>query len=199
MIDGDGYPVVSGTVYPMPRIDLSDRDYFRVHKNNEVAGLHISEVLDARAANLSFFAVSRKREINGRFAGVTIVSIAPEYFSEYYARLPADQQDSASLLRADGVVLARYPPSAERHHQGCRRMARSCATMREHPDMGRFVSRSPFDNIERTFAYRKLPRHDVYVATSFDDRHRGARPGSRTMGSHLIFGFRRRLRCSASA
>ena len=41
-----------------------------------------------RAANTRFFAISRKREINGQFAGVTIVSIAPEYFSEFYSQLP---------------------------------------------------------------------------------------------------------------
>jgi hypothetical protein len=31
LIDENGFPVVSGTVFPMPRIDLSDRDYFTVH------------------------------------------------------------------------------------------------------------------------------------------------------------------------
>ncbi len=32
VISAAGTPLVSGTVYPMPKIDLSDRDYFRVHK-----------------------------------------------------------------------------------------------------------------------------------------------------------------------
>ena len=41
IIDADGHPVVSGTVFPIPRqMDLSDRDYFRAHKNNEVTGLY---------------------------------------------------------------------------------------------------------------------------------------------------------------
>ena len=68
---------------------------------------YVTEVLEARAANTRFFAISRKREINGQFAGVTIVSIAPEYFSEFYSQLPPP--GTAALLRADGAVLARYP------------------------------------------------------------------------------------------
>src|SRR5882724_1400858 len=35
IIDAAGHPVVSGTVFPVSQIDLSDRDYFRAH-NNEV-------------------------------------------------------------------------------------------------------------------------------------------------------------------
>ena len=65
-----------------------------------------------------FFAISRKREIDGKFAGVTIVSIAPEYFTEFYAQLPPP--GSAALLRGDGAVLARYPdtPSSARPAAG---------------------------------------------------------------------------------
>ena len=52
IVDADGHPVVAGTVFPMPRdLDLSDRDYFRVHKNNEVEGLYVGDVVTARATN----------------------------------------------------------------------------------------------------------------------------------------------------
>ena len=74
VIGADGHPIVSGTIYPMPDIDLSDRQYFRVHKNNEVQGVYISELLEARAADLRFFALSRKRvDQYGQFNGVTTI------------------------------------------------------------------------------------------------------------------------------
>ena len=81
IIDRDGHPLVSGTVYPIPKqLDLSDRAYFRVHKNNEVAGLYIDDVVRARTSNdrgtPRFFALSRKRlSSTGRFAGVTAISL----------------------------------------------------------------------------------------------------------------------------
>ena len=34
IVGADGYPLVSGTVFPMPRIDLSDRNYFKAHRDN---------------------------------------------------------------------------------------------------------------------------------------------------------------------
>jgi hypothetical protein len=34
IVGADGHPLVSGTVFPIPReLDLSDRDYFRAHRN----------------------------------------------------------------------------------------------------------------------------------------------------------------------
>ncbi len=52
IVDADGHPLVSGTVFPIPRqLDLSDRDYFRAHKNDEVTGLYVGEVVTSRATN----------------------------------------------------------------------------------------------------------------------------------------------------
>ena len=112
VIDPNGQPVVSGTVFPMPRLDLSDRKYFKVHKNNEVDGLYIDDVVQSRARNaqgqVRFFALSRKRVgANGGFGGVTTISISPDYFTDYYSRFP--QSGVSALVRADGAVLARFP------------------------------------------------------------------------------------------
>ena len=189
VIDANGFPVVAGTVYAMARIDLSDREYFRVHKNNEVKGLHISEVLSARVRdpNVKFFAVSRRREADGKFAGVTIVSIAPEYFTEYYSRLSSEGQSAFALLRADGVVLARYPEPAG----APTRLAADSAFRRSiqaRPDRGTFTNVAGYDGVERTFAYRKLPRHPVYVLSSFSTQS-VQRQWATDMGKHLIFGI----------
>ena len=52
IVGADGHPLASGTVFPIPRqLDLSDRDYFRAHKNNEVNGLYVGDVVTSRATN----------------------------------------------------------------------------------------------------------------------------------------------------
>ena len=113
IVDANGRPVVSGTVFPIPReLNLSDRDYFRAHANNAVQDLYIGDVVTSRATNQRgqprFFALSRKRVgVDGGFGGVTVISISPDYFRDYYATLT--QPIVAALIRADGVVLARYP------------------------------------------------------------------------------------------
>src|SRR4051812_38687013 len=155
IIGADGYPVVSGTVFPMPRIDLSDRDYFKAHHDNLVSGPYVTQVLAARAANTRFFAISRKREINGRFAGVTIVSIAPEYFSEFYSQLPPP--GIAALLRGDGAVLVRYPEtpnSAERLPVN----SSFLSAVASDPRSGVVNAPSETDGRTRIFMYQRLEK-----------------------------------------
>src|ERR1043165_9725758 len=191
IIDRDGHPLVSGTVYPIPRqLDLSDRAYFRMHKNNEVQGTFIDDVVTARARNERgtprFFALSRKRlDSAGRFAGVTTISISPDYFVNYYAQLP--RPGIFALFRADGAVLARYP---EPPPQFARLPPDGpfVNAMRTGSESGTITMSSFYDGQERMFAYRRLPRHAIYVTaglTMGDIRAAWLADMSR----HLIFGF----------
>ncbi len=171
IIDRDGHPLVSGTVYPMPRLDLSDRAYFRAHRDNLVQSLYIDEVMRARAVNSQgqprFFSLSRKRvDGHGGFVGVISISIAPDYFVDYYSQLPPPA--IAALIREDGAVLARYPEVAA----AVTRLPADgvfMQTIRQAPDHGSFdIAVSSLDGAERTYVYRKLPRHGVYVVTGVD-------------------------------
>jgi two-component system NtrC family sensor kinase len=187
VVDAEGHPVVSGTVYPMPHLELADRDYFRVHNFNRGPGAYISEIMQGRVGTSSFFVISRRREISGQFAGITIVSIAPEYFYNYYSSLPVTEDNSASLVRTDGAVLVRYPDvpgSPARLGQDSLFMR----TVRASPDFGFVENRSAFDGMQRTFAYRKLPKYDVFISTSFANNAVVA-DWIAAMSRHLIFGF----------
>ena len=190
IVDANGRPLVSGTVFPIPRqLDLSDRAYFKAHKNNEIDGLFIDQVVESRASNERgnprFFALSRKRvDANGKFAGVTTISVSPDYFLDYYAKLP--QPIVAALIRDnDGMVLARYPEPP-------RQLAQIpygpfIRAVRENPDGGFITIRSMFDGAERMFAYRELPRHAVFVTAGIDTKD-VTLAWLGDMSRHLIFG-----------
>ena len=186
IIGADGYPLVSGTVYPMPKIDLSDRNYFKVHHDNQVTGAFVTEVLAARAANTRFFAISRKRELNGKFAGVTIVSIAPEYFTEFYSKLPPP--GTATLLRADGAVLARYPdfPGAQTRLPA---NAPFMTAIQEQPKTGFLSAPATTDGLNRIFTYQQLAKlPNLYVTVGIEEA-RVTRTWLVDMSKHLIFGL----------
>jgi two-component system, NtrC family, sensor kinase len=191
IVDPDGHPVVAGTVFPIPReLDLSDRDYFRAHKNNQVEGLYVGSVVTARATNARgqprFFALSRKRlGIDGKFGGVTVISISPDYFRDYYATLT--QPIVAALVRGDGTVLARYPELP----QEVTRLTQGndlAVQIEARRDSGTLTSRSAVDGKERIYAFRKLPRVDLYVTAGVDTAE-VIEAWMLGMSRHLIFGL----------
>jgi len=109
----DGQPLVSGTVFPMRRdLDLKDRPYFHVHEGNQGQGLYVGDVTTGtrhqRARQPAFLRAQRKRiGPNGKILCVTVISVSPDYFVDYYSRLP--RPGIAALYRADGAIWRRYP------------------------------------------------------------------------------------------
>ena len=187
VIDAAGHPLVSGTVYPMPRnLVLADRNYFSAHKNGTSSDTFISAVVDARAANTNFFAITRKRITAGKFNGVYLVSIAPEYFTRYYSEFPEADLTVAGLSRADGVTLARYPAATA----GSRSLPDSpfMRAIVDNPQRGVTTGTSSFDGAKRIVAYRKLPNQPVYVNAGINLSTIQADWLS-DMSAHLVFGI----------
>ncbi|MBS0533391.1 MAG: response regulator [Proteobacteria bacterium] len=186
VIDRHGRPLVSGTIYPMPRdLDLTDRRFFAIHTTGK-ADTYISEVLKARAANTDFFAITRRREnAAGQFDGVYLVSIAPEYFTRYYSQLPQSDVSVAGLVRADGKTLARYPSVTPSALPSTTPMMKAIAMQ---PIAGLTSGVSALDGEKRIIAYRKLPDYDVYVYAALNTATVRSEWIS-DMSAHLVFGI----------
>jgi two-component system NtrC family sensor kinase len=186
VVNSAGQPLVSATVFPMPKLDLSDRHYFRVHKENTDAGTYVSEVLKARAADTTFFTLSRRRSHeNGQFAGVTTVSIAPEYFTNFYAKLPPP--GVFALIRNDGAILARFPDTSASKPK----LAAASAVMRAiaaQPVEGTVADLPNLDLQAHIFTYRRMPDYDIYVVSGMENAVI-VRSWLSYMGSHLVFGL----------
>jgi two-component system NtrC family sensor kinase len=188
VFDRDGRLLISTADLPAPKaVDFSDRDYFKVHAAGG-AGNYIGEVLVPRVSITYFFNVSRRRPApDGRFEGVTAVSVLPREIKAFYARLGKGLALSASLIRADGTFLARYPSPDERPLRLTPDsvFGRAIGTR---PEAGIFTATSQVDRIGRRIGYRKLPAYPVYVQAGIEtaavrDEWLGA------MASHLVFGI----------
>ena len=186
VVNAAGMPLVSATVNPMPKLDLSDRDYFRIHRDNPNAGTYVSEVLKARTADTTFFTLSRRRAgPKNAFSGVTTISIAPEYFSNFYAKLPPP--GVFALIRDDGAILARYPDISLQFGK----LSPDSTVMRsiaEHPGEGFVTGTSTFDGHSRLFAYRKMPHYNIYVVSGIPSEV-VVHDWLKNMASHLVFGL----------
>jgi len=188
VIGADGKPLVSGTVFPMPALDLSDRDYFKMLKDNPNLLLHVSEVLDSRIQDLRFFAYNKRRSTASGapdFNGLTTISARPEYFSQFYSTLPRRDSDIVQLIRADGAVLTRFPLDA-RFPRRLPGNSPLIPAMQEN-NSGLIYAVSPLDGAERIFAYRRLANVDVFAMVGIN-RQTVITEWLINMSRHLIFG-----------
>ena len=111
IFDASGHALVNSLVVPVPDIDFSDRDYFKVHSAENI-GTYVGEALRPRPPyrGATFFGVSRRRSNeDGSFAGVIQASVLPEYFENFYARIGREPGSFFALGLTDGAVLARFP------------------------------------------------------------------------------------------
>ncbi|HZE45484.1 MAG TPA: ATP-binding protein, partial [Xanthobacteraceae bacterium] len=148
------------------------------------------DVATARATNERgnprFFALSRKRiGPNGKFSGVTVISVSPDYFADYYSRLP--RPGIAALYRADGAILARYPAPPPQF-QRLPADGPFMNLMRAGSETGFVTVTTVYDGLERIYAYRKLPRHGIYVITGLSTQDVRL-AWLDDMSRHLIFGI----------
>ena len=82
--------------HPVPPIDLSDREHFKMHVNSTEDKLFISApVVGRRSGNWSVQFTRRFLDRNGGFAGVVVASLDPSHLTRFYDKI--DLGPSASI------------------------------------------------------------------------------------------------------
>jgi two-component system NtrC family sensor kinase len=188
IFDRNGRTLVNSLGYPAPTANFSDRDYFNAHVERDI-GTFIGAVLRPRApfGGAPFFGVSRRRiGPDGSFAGVIQASVLPEYFEGFYAKIGKAPGSYFSLIREDGLILARFPGLDQERRllpQG-----NLLAAFRADPAEGMLTLTSLIDGVSRRVAYRKLPQLPVYVVSGLETAAI-RNEWIAQMSGHLIFGI----------
>ena len=113
LLNRTGQAIASSRFFPAPKVDASDREYFRWHQAGR-GGVYISEPLVSRTTGETFFDVSRRWEQDNKFAGVVSISLYPAYFSEFYRGMALDEPGVVVMMaRNDGEIIARWPAIPE--------------------------------------------------------------------------------------
>ncbi|MBV9965812.1 MAG: PAS domain S-box protein [Alphaproteobacteria bacterium] len=95
--------------WPIPPIDLSDRDYYIHLRDNADAGLFISAPARDLSGKWTFFLARRVNDPHGAFAGIVLGLADAEYFEDFYRAITTSEGDAVTLLQRDGTLLTRYP------------------------------------------------------------------------------------------
>ena len=158
---------------------------FRVNRPGTDA-LLISSVARDKASGQFAFIIARPKPEHAAPRGLIEIVMNPAYFTEFYATLAEERDSRTSLVRNDGVLLARDPPPGE-----LVRFAADSPLMRAirgDPVFGSFAGGAVSNGTERMFAYERVGDFPIYVVASLDQSAIVA-AWARTMSSHLIYGI----------
>jgi len=116
LVAANGDNINFSRTFPVPAINLAERDYFKAHRDQPKLGDYISTAVRNKGNGKWTFYVSRRLDdAQGRFLGLVLVGLSVDAFTGVYGRLIDTLGDGASisLYRGDLTMLARAPHQDE--------------------------------------------------------------------------------------
>lgn len=113
LFDADGVLVNTSRGTPVARFSFAERDNFRHLRDHADAGMFVSAPGGDRAKGpMAIFFARRINGPDGLFLGLVVASVDVDYLLEFYRTINQARGVSVTLLRRDGLMLARYPTIA---------------------------------------------------------------------------------------
>ena len=110
VIDAQGYLAYSNLQPTLTHTWLGDRRHFRVHVERGGDQLFISDPVFGKVSRRWTIQFTRPIFRQHQFAGVMVISVAPEVFSAVHRSLLASSASDSLIARSDGTVLAIAEP-----------------------------------------------------------------------------------------
>ncbi|MGE5471768.1 MAG: ATP-binding protein [Bacteroidota bacterium] len=159
IIDRDGRLAFSNLAKASDRTDLSQREHFRIHKEGGTADrLFVSRPLKGKVSGKWSIQFTRPIFSNSRFDGVEVISVSPELFAGFNAKLHIGGASILTLARDSGEVMARYPIVESSYG----------LIINDNPYLkpgapvsGNFRRIAAIDGTERIYGYYKLPEYGL--------------------------------------
>ncbi|TYC58876.1 sensor domain-containing diguanylate cyclase [Zoogloea oleivorans] len=166
VIDADGYLTWSSISRAAP-IYLGDREHFKAHLGTTSDTLYISHPVLGRASGLWSIQLTRPILKKGKFAGVMVLSLAPQYLASTHRQMALSGSNIISVFRTDGAYLTRTPKLEEA-------MGKSVPPERpflqaDAAPRGTFRVTAAFDRINRTYAWQHGHSYPVIINVGLDE------------------------------
>ncbi len=112
LFDADGVRINTSLGAVASPYNIADRDYFKRARDQPNAGLIVSLPLVGRGIDAPSIIFARRITAHdGDFLGVVVVAVDVQFLLALYKEISHERHIAVTLLRSDGVVLARYPGS----------------------------------------------------------------------------------------
>jgi Cache domain len=96
--------------WPLPEIDVTDREFYRALKSNAGLTTFMGQPVSNRATgSWTIHLVRKVAAPNGEFLGLVLGAMEMAYFDQYFATIVLGGESAIKLLRDDGTMLASHP------------------------------------------------------------------------------------------
>ena len=114
LIDMNGKLLNFSRYYPIPDVNVSDRDYFQALKADPNLESFISKPVPNRGDGTWVIYLARRlNDPNGNFMGLILGAISLQYFENFFGVTSLGPGSSVSLTREDSMLLANFPGSKD--------------------------------------------------------------------------------------
>lgn len=148
------------------QVSIRDREHFQAHLGQDRVGLFVGRPVLGRVSNRWSIQLSRALHRDGRFIGVLVLSLSPDYIAQYFQAVFERPEDVILLLRDDGTYLARS------HHQEAvlgtsvpeERLAQFTPSLRH----GTYEAQTSVDQVDRLYAWSRVEGFPLIVSAGLD-------------------------------
>ena len=161
MIDADGHLINFSRFWPIPEVDISDRDYFKALKADANLETFISKPVPNRGNGTWVIYLARRlNDPDGKFMGLILGAISMQYFENFFAATASGEGSAVTLQRDDGMMLARFPKTDRIGQLGFGSAQRALVAG------GSIREESLFDHQRHIRSARALPNYPLVVMAS---------------------------------
>jgi PAS domain S-box-containing protein len=165
IIDADGDVIYTSDSANVQRINIADRDYFRVLRDDPQAGLVFSEVIANRVSGRPRLVAARAlRDGRGVFRGVVFASVELDYFQKLFESLDIGAHGIVAIYRSDDFSRVLRRPRDERALN--EKLAPGNPARMDFESGGRQATReivSLTDGVARIYSWQGLDSHPFFI------------------------------------
>jgi signal transduction histidine kinase len=149
-------------------VDPSEQASFEVPLLTDAGALFVSQPVVDRVTDKWSIQLTRRLHLaDGRFGGLVVLSVDPEYFTRFYGELDLGSKGLMGLYGLDGVGRARRVGQKDEFGTNAAKSV-MFDQLREGQLEGSYTEYSAVDGVQRLYYFRKIPGYPMVVMAGRD-------------------------------
>ncbi len=163
LIDETGALINFSRFWPIPAVNVSDRDYFQALKVPGSPDVFISSPVPNRGTGtMTIYLARRFTAPDGHFLGLVLGAMEQSYFEASFSAINLGRDGAIAMFRDDGAYLAGHPHAAP-DAKGASERKQAASLLIAHPSVDDLAPPGLIDGKPRLYAETRLAKYSVTV------------------------------------